>query len=72
MKVGTDKIDRLYEDLETNTKNSRKIEDVADHNNNNNNNNTDSGVDLEAIRKQAKEEETEVYVITYMHGIHRE
>ena len=51
---GTDKIDRLYEDLETNTKNSRKIEDVADHNNNNNNNNTDSGVDLEAIRNKLK------------------
>jgi hypothetical protein len=47
---GTDKIDRLYEDLETNTKNSRKIEDVADHNNNN----TDSGVDLEAIRNKLK------------------
>ena len=53
---GTDKIARLYEDLETNTKNSRKIEDVADHNNNNNNNNnnTDSGVDLEAIRNKLK------------------
>ena len=51
---GADKIDRLYEDLETNTKNSRKIEDVADHNNNNNNNNTDSGVDLEAIRNKLK------------------
>jgi hypothetical protein len=51
---GTDKIARLYEDLETSTKNSRKIEDVADHNNNNNNNNTDSGVDLEAIRNKLK------------------